>query len=510
VKTFFKKSKTLIFYRSLFASLKMSFYRGFITEKLCCVINQFSYFCVLNRAVGMSQLKHKFLSDSEQIAFDAKHRGVIKFNIGKYDQAVVRGKQQYFNLQLARDRAARIKRNVVNDLEKYLKEFEFNFQRNGGQLLWANDEHEAIAMTLELVKKHQVRKVVKSKSMVTEEIELNHHLQAFGVETLETDLGEYIVQLAGEKPYHIVTPAMHKSKEDVALLYHQKFGTSEEASPEEITQYTRLKLREKFIQADMGITGANFLVADIGAIALTENEGNGVLTMSMPKVHVAIVGIEKVIPSIKDLDLFWSLLATHGTGQQITVYNSLVSGPRHADEVDGPENMYVILLDNGRSNLLNQDPQKVALSCIRCGACLNVCPVYKAIGGYTYNTTYSGPIGAVITPHLKGFADYGHLSYASTLCGRCTEECPVNIPLHEMLLYNRRDTIKAGLGDPTFGKIMKAYKIAMGKRWILETIPVSFKNMGMEMLFKKAWGPRRQLPTFQTSFRSRWMQHHKS
>ena len=457
----------------------------------------------------MAELKQQFLKESAKKAFDLDHRKILKFNILRYDTAVANGKKQYVNLQLAKDRAARIKRNVVNDLGKYLMEFESNYLKNGGEIIWAQDANEAIKEILNICKKHEVKKVVKSKSMVTEEIELNKHLQAFGVESLETDLGEYIVQLADERPYHIVTPAMHKSKEDIAELYHEKFDTPIEYTPEQLTEFTRHKLREKFTQADMGITGGNFLIADIGGVALTENEGNAVLSMSMPKIHVAVVGLEKIIPSFRDMDLFWSLLSTHGTGQKATVYNSIITGPRAEGETDGPEHMYLVLLDNGRTNLLSQEHQKEALSCIRCGACLNVCPVYKNIGGHTYNAVYSGPIGSVIMPHLQGFENYQHLSFASTLCGRCTEECPVNIPIHELLLYNRRDAVKQGHTDKNFDRIMNAYKIAMNKRWIIETFKPGMKNLGMKMVFKKIWGPRRQLPEFKESFNSRWKKSHK-
>jgi len=293
----------------------------------------------------MSDKKQQFLIESEKKAFDLDHRKILKFNISKYNNAVAKGKTQYLDLELAKDRAARIKRNVVNNLEQYLMEFESNFTKNGGHIIWAEDADAAIKEILEITKKHHVKKVVKSKSMVTEEIELNKHLQAFGVESLETDLGEYIVQIADEKPYHIVTPAMHKSKEDIAELYHEKFNTPIDYTPEQLTEYTRHKLREKFVQADMGITGGNFLIADIGGLALTENEGNAVLSMSMPKVHVAIVGLEKIIPSFRDMDLFWSLLSTHGTGQKATVYNSIITGPRAEGETDGPEYMYLVLLD---------------------------------------------------------------------------------------------------------------------------------------------------------------------
>ncbi|MCK5847101.1 MAG: iron-sulfur cluster-binding protein [Bacteroidales bacterium] len=452
----------------------------------------------------MSQQKTQFLKDTAKIAFDETHRNIIDFNISRYEKAVEAGKKQYLNLDLAKERAARIKRNVVNDLEFYLKEFEMNFSKNGGQLIWAENAAGAIKAIKNISRIHNVKHVVKSKSMITEEIELNKHLEDEGIESLETDLGEYIVQIADEKPYHIVTPAMHKSKEDIALLYNEKFDTPKDYSPEDLTLYTRKKLRKKFTHADMGITGGNFLVADKGLIALTENEGNGVLSVSFPKVHVAIVGIEKIIPSIKDLDLFWSLLSTHGTGQKITVYNSLIGGPKKDGEIDGPEHQYLILLDNGRTNLLNAEPQKVALSCIRCGACLNVCPVYKTIGGHAYNTTYSGPIGAVITPHMCGVEEYNHLSFASTLCGRCTEECPVKIPLHDLLLYNRRDAVQQGKTEKSFALMMKAYKVVMKKRWIIETLSPATKNFGISMVFNKAWGSKRSLPKFKESFAKRW------
>jgi len=456
----------------------------------------------------MSQQKKQFLKDTAKIAFDENHRKIIDFNISRYDTAVAKGKTQYLNLDLAKERAARIKRNVVNNLESYLKEFETNFSNNGGELIWANDDKEAINAVLDIAKIHGVKKLVKSKSMVTEEIELNKHLEASGIEALETDLGEYIVQIAGERPYHIVTPAMHKSKEDIAELYHEKFDTPKDMTPEELTHYTRIKLRQKFTHADMGITGGNFLVADVGGIALTENEGNSVLSMSMPKIHVAIVGVEKILPSINDLDLFWPLLSTHGTGQKVTVYNSVITGPRRAGETDGPDKMYLILLDNGRTNLLAKEHQKLALSCIRCGACLNVCPVYKTIGGHAYETTYSGPIGAVITPHMKGMDEYNHLSFASTLCGRCTVECPVKIPLHELLLYNRRDAVKEGNTEKSFDKIMAAYKMVMKKRWMIETFSPTMKNIGVGIIFKKSWGTKRKLPKFKESFNQRWKKDH--
>jgi L-lactate dehydrogenase complex protein LldF len=277
--------------------------------------------------------------------------------------------------------------------------------------------------------------------MVTEEIHLNEFLEENNIESVETDLGEYIQQLDGEPPYHIVTPAMHKSKEDVAKLFAEKLGTDPKLTPEQLTLVAREKLRKKYVQAEIGITGANFLVAESGAVAITENEGNARLSCAWPKTHIVIAGIEKIIPSLNDLALFWPLLATFGTGQQVTVYNTIVMGPKQENESDGPEKMYVILLDNGRTELLSNPKTRESLYCIRCGACLNACPVYKNIGGHAYGTTYSGPIGAVITPHLRKMDDWKHLSYASSLCGNCTEVCAVKINLHELLLETRNEAV---------------------------------------------------------------------
>lgn len=453
----------------------------------------------------MSELYHLFLEDSEAKAFDPEHRKKLRFNIGRYEEAFIRGKEQYRDLELARERAASLKHKVINELDKYLVEFEANFSARGGKVLWATDEKDALREIGKIIKKHNIRSVVKSKSMTTEEIDLNDYLKKNKVENFETDLGEFIVQLAGEKPYHIVTPAMHKSKEDVAALYHEKFNTPATASPEDITQFTRNYLREHFVKADAGITGANFLIADTGAIALTENEGNGMMSVSFPKVHIVIAGIEKVIPGMKDLDLFWPLLATHGTGQHITVYNSILTGPRQEGETDGPTDMYVILMDNGRSEVLSNPEQRRSLSCIRCGACLNMCPVYKTIGGYAYNSTYSGPIGSVLTPFYQGFREFKHLSFASTLCGRCTEVCPVKINLHELLLANRRDAVKKGYTTGTERMAMWSWKMMMKKRGNLDKANAGFKNFMLKKFFSKTWGKRRELPVMAPkSFRQLW------
>jgi len=443
----------------------------------------------------MGVIDKKFLEDSAKKSFDLDHRKTIQFNMGRYNTAVLRGKQQYLNLAMARRQASLKKYRSVENLENSLKEFEQNFNKRGGKVLWAQHADEARKLILEILQRNNVQRVVKSKSMVTEELELDHFLKLFDIESVETDLGEYIVQISDDKPYHIVTPVMHKSAKDIAAIFHEKFGLAPNSTPQEITRFVRKTLRKKFLNAQAGITGANFLISGSGSVALTENEGNGVLSVSMPRLHIVVAGIERVIESIDDLHLFWPLLATFGTGQNVTAYNSIISGPRQKNEVDGPDEMYVILMDNGRSNLLAQIPQRRALSCIRCGACLNGCPVYHNIGGHTYGSVYSGPIGAVITPHLRSFFHYKHLSYATSLCGNCTNVCPVNIDLHHLLLENRNYAVRNKMA-PTLEKVaMGVWKrVMLNRKWI-DAPGSGLKNFFMKNLFKKNWGNRRNMPS---------------
>lgn len=453
----------------------------------------------------MSEIAIKFSRDSEKKGFDKEHRKIIKFNMSRYDQAVEQGLKQFSNLELARNRASFLKNRIVNDLENQLVRFESNFLKKGGKVIWAENATEAIVEIVKILKNRGDKTVVKSKSMTTEEISFNEGLEKEKIESVETDLGEYIVQIADERPYHIVTPAMHKSKENIAELFHEKFGTPENSTPEELTDFVRQLLREKFTSADVGVTGANFLIADTGAVCLTENEGNAMMSMSFPKIHIAIAGIEKLIPSLEDLELFWPLLASHGTGQKITVYNSIISGPRQENETDGPEEMYIVLLDNNRTELLKKKRERVALSCIRCGACLNGCPVYRNIGGHTYETTYSGPIGSVITPYLKGMKDYKHLSFASSLCGKCTETCPVKIPLHEILLLNRNESVKTGNAAIAEKFSIFGWKKAIMNRKLLDLFGGNTKNFFMKKAVSKTWGPRRTLPELAPkSFTALW------
>jgi L-lactate dehydrogenase complex protein LldF len=445
---------------------------------------------------------------------DEKHRAVIRRNMATYHQSVARGKARFLNWEEARARAAQAKWDAVNHLDRYLEEFERNVTKNGGRVHWAETADEARTIILDLARRHNVSKVVKSKSMVTEEIHLNEAFAEAGIASVETDLGEFICQLRGEPPYHLLTPAMHLSKADYTREFHEKLGAPETDDPQELTLIARKWLRKDFQTADMGITGANFAVADLGMIALTENEGNIRLCFSLPRVHVALVGIEKIIPRFEDLAILWPVLGTTGTGQALTSYSSLVGGPRAATERDGPEEFHVVLLDNGRTRLLADVEQRDALQCIRCGACLNSCPIYESIGGHAYGTTYQGPIGSVITPHLRGWPDWSHLPYASALCGACTSVCPVHVDLHHHLFHNRRNAVKLQL-DPWFQRV--AFRVW---RWLMEDstrYALAGKlgrfalRLGVARPFLKPWTKTREFPAAPAqSFRDWWAKSQKS
>ena len=445
-----------------------------------------------------------FDTKSSEKAVDLEHRRKLNFNISKYNAVVPKGKAQFPDLNRVRELAKNKKWEAIEHLDLYLTQFEDQITKRGAKVFWAEDSEQALNFIGDLCKEKQCKSVVKSKSMVTEEIHLNDYLTSIGVESVETDLGEYIQQMDGEAPYHIVTPAMHKSKEDVAQLFNKHLGTDISLTPEQLTLVARKNLRDKYVQAEIGITGANFILSDIGGIALTENEGNARLSVAWPKTHVVIVGIEKTIPSMNDLGLFWPLLATYGTGQQITVYNSIITGPRQPGEVDGPEEMYVILLDNGRTDLLSNAKAREDLYCIRCGACLNACPVYKNIGGHAYDTTYSGPIGSVITPHLRGMHDYKHLSYASSLCGNCTEVCPVKINIHELLLENRRESVVAGESDFAEKFAWKMWKNASLSRMLMNQGNATIKNWVINKMFKGWSNQRAPLEFPKKTFNQLW------
>ena len=390
----------------------------------------------------MIAFARKFNTMAARYTADLRHRGLIQRALKSYEAKRDEFKLRFQNWGEARAAAAAIKWEAVNHLDRYLEEFIAKLEARGTKVFVATTGDQARDYIVEVARQNQVSTIIKSKSMTAEEIDLNEALEHAGCTVFESDLGEFIVQLRKEKPYHLVFPAMHLTRQDISQLFEKELGSAPTESPEELTMIARGVMRKHYCEAGMGISGANFAVAETGMVSITENEGNARLTTALPKIHVAILGIEKVVPRLEDLALFLPLLATAGAGQPLTCYNTLLGGPRLPGEIDGPEQFHVVLLDNRRTELLADPEQRDALHCIRCGACLNVCPIFRNVGGHSYGTTYQGPIGSVITPHLRGLQDWKHLSSASSLCGACTEACPVGIDLHHHLLHNRRNAVR--------------------------------------------------------------------
>lgn len=343
-------------------------------------------------------------------------------------------------LESLRELGANIRRNSLAKLPSLLEQLEANLTANGVQVHWAENGEQANAIALEIARKAEARLIIKGKSMVSEEIEFNHAMQAAGIEAFESDMGEYIVQLAGETPSHIIMPAIHKTKQEIASLFAEQIpGVAYTEDVDALIKIGRQVLRRKFAQAEIGLSGVNFAIAETGSLCLVENEGNGRMCTSVPRIHIAITGIEKVVEKLEHIAPLLSLLTRSATGQPITTYVNFISGPRQPGEQDGPEEMHLILLDNGRTQAYADEQLRATLQCIRCGACMNHCPVYARIGGHAYGTTYPGPIGAIISPHMLGLASTYPLAFASTLCGACVEVCPVKIPITDILVRLRNE-----------------------------------------------------------------------
>ncbi len=421
-----------------------------------------------------------------------------------------------------RDHARRIRAHTIAHLDRYLTQFSEAVEQLGGHVHWAQSSEEANQYVSELVKKHDVKKVVKSKSMVSEELEVNHTLEALGVQVAETDLGEYIIQLAGEKPSHIIAPVIHKTRADVAELFREKLDATEDdlADVPNMTALARRMLRNDFLTADMGISGVNFAIAESGSICLVTNEGNGRLTTTTPRIHLALMGMERIVPTMEDLGVMIQLLARSATGQKLSVYTNIVTGSRRTadskadSEPDGPDELHVVIIDNGRTKILGSELAEI-LYCIRCGACLNVCPVYQQIGGHAYGSVYPGPIGSVVTPGLYGIDPWHILPHASTLCGACHEVCPVRINIPRMLLKLRDQTAQAG-NTPSWLKMgLSMYRFA-ATRPALYRLGGKLSRWATMMIGQDGWisklpGPlagwtdQRDFPVFaKKSFSQRW------
>jgi L-lactate dehydrogenase complex protein LldF len=454
----------------------------------------------------------KFLKDARVMAGDLRHRKIIRAALGNYEIARDKRKASFQSWESARQLAAETKWDALNHLDKYLVEFTAKIEARGTKVHWASTAAQAREIILQIVRDKKAKSVIKSKAMTAEEIHLNDALEHAGLNVVENDLGEFIVQLRHEAPYHIVFPSMHLTRGEISELFQRELGSAPTNDPEELTMIARRALRKKFLTADIGITGANFAIAETGMISITENEGNARLTAALPKTMISLLGIEKILPKLGDLALFLPMLATAGTGQQLTCYNTMYGGPRQPGESDGPEEWHIVLLDNHRTELLADAEQRDALHCIRCGACLNVCPIFRNVGGHTYGTTYSGPIGSVITPHLRGLQDWKHLSNASSLCGACTEACPVKIDLHHHLLQNRRNaavkkpTLKGQLGFKAFVQLANHPKVwAFAKKIARITQPLQKLVEGTPFDPAKSWTQTRNLPPLaKESFKDWW------
>jgi len=443
-------------------------------------------------------------------------RQAVRFTTERLRSGRRQAAEEHGNWEAWRERGRQIRLHTIAHLDYYLNLFAENARANGAQVHFARTAEEAVRIVQEIARRVQAKTVVKSKSMVTEELHLNQALKEIGVKAIETDLGEYIIQLAGEAPSHIIIPAIHKNKAQIAEVLSEEAGEKLPPDTKVLAGFARKRLREEFLGADIGMTGCNFAVAETGSICIFENEGNARMVSTVPKVQITLMGMERIVPSWADLEVMATLLPRSATGQKLTVYLSGISGPRRPGDGDGPEEMHIVIVDNGRSNQLGDPEFQELLNCIRCGACLNVCPVYRHIGGHAYGSTYSGPIGAVLTPALKkNVAEWDDIANASSLCGACWEACPVKIPLHDMLVYLRRRKAESPHRSAGEAAAMKAYGLTMAKPGRLSAalklarFGQRFAGKGGEIRARigplGGWIKHRALPMLpQESFRDRW------
>ena len=442
-------------------------------------------------------------------------RAAVRFTADR-----LRGKKQTATASLGhweawRERGRQIRSHTVANLDYYLGQFADHVTARGGHVHFAEDAAEARQLVRRIMHEKQALRVVKSKSMVSEEIGINHLLEAEGIEVVETDLGEYIVQLAKETPSHIIIPAIHKNRQQIKELFTAAGGKNLTTDTKSLTAFARRTMRDKFIHADVGITGCNFGIAESGSVVLFTNEGNADMVTNLPSTHIVLMGMERVLPTFADLETIANLLPRSATGQSITTYMSVLTGCRREADLDGAREMHLIILDNGRSRQLGDEKMQQVLNCIRCGACLNVCPVYRQIGGHAYGSVYPGPIGAVLSPVLNDGEKYSDLPYASSLCGACSEACPVKIPLHDLLVHLRQRHVDSGHTTRMERLAFKGYQIAFSKPGRL-SLAMKVARLGQKPLRRdghiasrigplRGWTEGRDAPAVAPfSFRDRW------
>ncbi|URN95436.1 MAG: LutB/LldF family L-lactate oxidation iron-sulfur protein [Candidatus Pristimantibacillus lignocellulolyticus] len=469
----------------------------------------------------MSQLTSKLNTVKERAELalhDEFLRKAVKFTTERLRNGKKAATEEHGNWDDWRERGRQIRLHTIAHLDYYLNTFVENARANGVHIHFADTAAEAAQITLNIAKQVEAKSVVKSKSMVSEELHLNTALESMDVETIETDLGEYIIQLAHETPSHIVIPAIHKNRYQIADLLSKEAGYTLEPDTTVLAGFVRKKLREKFLEADIGMTGCNFAIAETGSMVLFENEGNARMVTTLPKTQITLMGMERIIPSWADLEVMATLLPRSATGQKLTMYMSGITGPKRQADGDGPEEMHIIIVDNGRSLQLGDPEFQELLNCIRCGACLNACPVYRHIGGHAYGGTYSGPIGAVLTPSLKSnVAEWDDIANASSLCGACYEACPVKIPLHDMLVYLRRRKVEAGHGNKLESIGMQGFATVMGNSGRFGGV-LRLGKLGQKLVVRngviktklgplKSWNKYRVTSSLpKESFRDRWEQ----
>ena len=436
-----------------------------------------------------------------ETAFNEEHWQKINYSTGCFENNFAKGKVNYRNLDLEKQRAYTLRNKSMLGLEKLLVDFETHFTENGGKVLWARNADDALTMIFDLIRTEKANAIMRSNSMVLDEIELNGFLERKNIRVVETEVGRFILHEGHQKPYHPLAPSIHLSKEENNAILTNAFKLKPDSTAKQMVNFVRHEVKIESKDVPICITGANFLLSDAGGVVLTENEGNILKSTSMAKVHIVVAGIAKVIPNIDDLGVLLPLLSLHSSGQSMAACNTITFGP--AKTGHGPEQMYVILLDNNRSELLSHEKQRKAMSCIHCGACVSVCPVYKNIGGYSYGSKHIGPVGVVMTPLMAGMEEYHHLNAACALCGKCVDICPVKIPLDDLIIENRHQAMTDKQGNARFDALVKAMIWHCKSRKKMDG-PLFFKKLEMKRLLGPVWGER-PMPEFATkSFSQQW------
>lgn len=436
------------------------------------------------------------------LAFDEEHWQKINYSTGCFENNFVKGKENYRNLELEKQRAYTLRNKSLLNTEKLLVDFETHFTENGGKVLWARNADDALTMIFDLIRKEKANAIMRSNSTVLDEIELNGFLERKNIRVVETEVGRFVLQKGQQKSYHPLSPSIHLSKEENNAILTSNFKLKPDSSVKQMVNFVRHEVGVETQDVSICVTGANFLLSDTGGVVLTENEGNILKSTSLAKIHIVVAGIAKVIPNMDDLSVLLPLLSLHSNGQSMAACNSITFGPSTTG--NGPEQMYVILLDNNRSQLLAHETQRKVMSCIHCGACISICPVYKNIGGFSYGTKHIGPVGTVMAPLMEGLEDYNYLNSACSLCGKCVDICPVKIPLDDLIIENRHLAIMEKTGSARYESLVKAMIWHCKTRKKMDG-PLFFKKLEMKRLLGPLWGEERPMPEFATkSFSQQW------